>query len=52
MDDSPVDIRQPEVASAVAVGQTLMIETEQVQDRCVQVMNMNLVFDGAKTVLV
>ncbi len=39
----PMYIRQPEVASGVAVGETFVVESEQVQHRRVQVMDVDFV---------
>ena len=40
-------VGQAEVAAAVAVGQPLVIEAHQVQDRGVQVVDVHAVLDGA-----
>src|SRR5207253_3423784 len=47
-----VDVGQPVVAPAVAVGQPLMVQPEQVQDGGMQVMDMDLVMDRVPTELV
>jgi len=40
-----VDVGQAEVASAVAVYESFVIQTEQVKHRCMQIVQMHLVFD-------
>ena len=47
-----VDIGQPEVAAAVAVGQPLVVDAQQVQDRGVQVVDVDAVLDGVHAELV
>ena len=44
--NNPLDVGQPQVASGVSVGQTLVIEPEQVEDRGVQVVNVHRVLDS------
>ena len=43
--DPPVDVGQPLVAAAVEVGQQRVVEPQQVQDRGVQVVDVDLVLD-------
>ena len=38
-----VDVGEPEIAAGVAVGELLVVEAEQVQDRRVQVVDVDLV---------
>ena len=38
----PVDIGQPEVAAIVTIGELFVIEAEQVQDRRVQVVEVEI----------
>src|SRR5262245_16344711 len=45
-------IRQPEVSPLKLVSQPLMIDTQEVQDRRLQVMNMNRITDDVVTVIV
>ena len=45
-DDMAVDVGEAVVAAAVAVGQSLVIEAHQVQDRRVQVVDVDLVLHG------
>ena len=52
MHDVAVDVGQAEVAAGVAVGQPLVVEAEQVQDRGVQVVDVDLVLDGVVAVVV
>ena len=52
VDDVAVDIGQPEVAAAVAISQTLVVESDQVQNRGVQVMDVDLVLGDVKAELV
>ena len=40
-DDVPVHIGQPEVPSLILVCQSLVINPQLIQDRCLQVMHMN-----------
>jgi len=39
-------VRQPEVAARVTVCQARVVEAQQMQDRRVQIMHMDLVLDG------
>ncbi len=45
VNDLAVDVRQPHIAAAEAVGQPLVVETEQMQDRRVQIVDVDLVLD-------
>ena len=45
-------IRQSEVAASIAIGQFLVIETEQVQYGGVQIVDVNLVLDGREAELI
>ena len=47
-----MNVGQPEVAAGVAVGELLVVEAEQVQNRRVQVVNVDFVLDGSKAELV
>ena len=40
-----MNIGQAEIAAGVAVGESLVVEAEQVQDRGVQVVDVDLVLD-------
>src|SRR5262245_25984133 len=46
LDHPAVDVGEAEVAAAVAVRQALVVDPEQVQDRGVQVMDMDAVLYG------
>ena len=45
MDDAAVHVGETEVAAGVAVGESLVVEAEEVEDRGVQVVHVDLVFD-------
>ena len=45
-------VGQAEVAAGVAVGELLVVEAQQVQDRGVQVVDVDLVLDGLEAELV
>ena len=47
-----MDVGQAEVATAVAVGQTFVVQPEEVQDGRVQVVDVHLVFRGVVAVVV
>jgi len=47
-----VHIGQPEIAAGVAVGELLVVEPEQVQDRRVQVVDVDRVLDRLEPELV
>src|SRR5207245_1506446 len=51
-DDAPEDIRQSVIPPTVAVGQPLVIQAHQVQNRGVQVVDMDFVLDGVPAVIV
>src|SRR5262249_24533403 len=51
-DDSPVDVGQAEVAAGVAVGELLVVEAEEVEDRGVEVVDVDLVRDRGEAELV
>ena len=48
----PVNVSQPEVAATVVVSQALVIDAHQVQDRRMQVVNVDNVLDRMPAVLV
>src|SRR5438552_978285 len=50
--DSSVNIRKPEIAAGVAIGQLLMVEAEQMQHGGVQVVDVDLILHGEVTVIV
>ena len=47
-----VDVGQAEVAAGVAVGEGLVVEAEEVEDRGVEVVDVDLVLDGLEAELV
>ena len=47
--DPAVDISQTVVASAVSIGKSLVIQPHQVQDGCMQVVDVNFVFHRMPT---
>ena len=49
---SPMHVRQTVVPAAVAVGQFLVIQAHQMQNRRVQVVDVDLVLDGCPAELV
>ena len=51
-DDVAMDIGEAEVTAAVSVGEFLVIEAEKVEHRRVEVVNVDLVFDGLKSEVV
>jgi hypothetical protein len=46
MNHPAVDVGQSKVASGVAEGELLVIESEQVEDRGMEVVDVDFVFDG------
>src|SRR5262245_48152898 len=44
--DLPMHIGQPEVAAAVAEGELLVVEADEVEDGGVEVVDVDAVFDG------
>ena len=51
-DDFSADIRQPEVAALIMIGQLAVIESQQVKDRRLKVVDMDGSIDGIETDLV
>src|SRR5207253_4590675 len=51
-DDTAMDIGETEVAAGVAVGQSFVVEAHEVQDRGVQVVDVDPVFHSAVAELV
>src|SRR5688500_6155660 len=43
--DTAVHVRQPEIAALVAVSQTLVVDAEQMHQRCLQVVDVDAVLD-------
>ena len=52
MHDVPVQVRQPEIPARVAVGQLRVIEAEEVEDRGVEVVDVDGVLFGSEPELV
>ena len=50
--DLPMDVGEAEVAALEAVGQLGVVEAEQVQERGVQVVDMDLVVGGVEAEIV
>ena len=50
--DDSLDVGQPHVAAGVAIGQALVVEPEQVEDRRVQIVHVHRVLDGLVAELV
>ena len=48
----PCDVGQAEVAALEAEGELQVVEAEQVQDRGLQVVDVDAVFDGVEAELV
>lgn len=46
--DPPADVGQPEVASHVPIGESLVIKPHQMQDRRLQVMDMHGILDNVE----
>src|SRR3954447_20912875 len=51
-DDLAVDVGQAHVAAAEAGGEPLVVEAQEVEDRGVEVVDLDLVFDGVIAVVV
>ena len=47
-----VDVGQAEIAAGVAVGELFVVEAQQVQDRRVQIVDVDVVLDGREAELV
>src|SRR4030095_1117303 len=50
--DVPGDVGQAEVAPGIAIGEPLVIEAEQMQDRGMKVVDVNPVLDGPEAEVV
>lgn len=46
---SPFHIRQPKIATAIAECQSLVVQSQQVQNRGMQIMDMHLIAGGVET---
>ena len=49
MNDPPVHIGQAEVAARITIGKLLVVQPQQVENRCVQVVDVDLVHHGPET---
>ena len=49
LDADTVNIRQSEIASSVAERELFVIEAEEMEDGCVQIVDVNFVGDGLET---
>ena len=49
LNDVPGNIGEPEVTAGVAVGELFVVESKEVQDGGVKVVNMHTVVNGTKT---
>lgn len=47
-----LDVRQPEISACIAISQAFMIKSHQIQNRSVQVMNVDLILSGVVTVII
>src|SRR5438128_2206623 len=45
---APADVRKPEVPARIPVGESLVVEAEEVEDGGVQVVDVDDVLDGAE----
>ena len=52
MHDISMDICQPKITSLISVSRLLMVETHQMENGGMQIMNMNLVLDSVVTIFV
>ena len=51
-DDLTAHVGQAVVTTLKSIGQLCVVQTEEVQNRGVQIVNMNFVFDGVKPELI
>jgi len=51
-ENSPGNIGETEIPSGITIGQSLMVETQEVQDCGMEVMDMNSILDAPKTKLI
>ena len=52
VNNAAFNVRQPEVAAGVAVGELLVVEAQEVQNRGVQVVDVDAVLDGLEAEVV
>src|SRR5882762_4499811 len=48
----PINIRQPVIAAAVTVGQLLMVDAQEMKNRCVEVVHVDFVLDRVPAELI
>src|SRR5258706_10587294 len=48
----PIDIRQTEVAARVTVGQPLVVDSQQVEDSCMEIVHVRGVFDHVQAEII
>src|SRR5947199_3640611 len=51
-DHMTVDVGEPEIAAGMAEGEVFVIETKQLENRCVKIVNVDIVFYRLKAELV
>ena len=51
-DNVTLNVCQPKIAPCIAIRQTLMIQPHQVQNRGMQIVNVNFVFGGIVSVII
>ena len=49
MDHVAVHVSQPEIAALVSIGQSRVIETEQLQNRRLQIVNLDRIVDSIES---
>jgi hypothetical protein len=52
MNDVPRHIRQTKIAAGMPVGETLVVESQSMQDCCMQIMHVDGILDRTITILV
>lgn len=45
LDNVPVHVSQPEITTLKAIGQSFVVDPHQVQDRCLEIMDVDRIFD-------
>ena len=48
MDEFSVDVGEPEIAALGAVGEAGMIQSEEMQERGVEIVDVDWIFDGVE----
>jgi hypothetical protein len=44
-----VHVGQPEIPASISIREALVVKTEQVQDRGMQIVHMHTILDGSET---